>query len=241
VSLGPFCKKPLNCVLKGATNNKIDPSVDSIKNGVLPILKKFILVDDGLEFKIVKRGMPPEGGGEVHFKCPIRKLRPVKILDPGKVKRIRGTAFALRVSPAISNRFGVSLVAETTTGTFYTADAVSNAKGSGEEPSVPEAVGEEAAYRLLDEIYRGGCVDSTFQSQAFLYMALGQKDISKCHTGPLSPYSIHFLRHVRDFLGLTYKLESYVPPEEEEDLQMGSNKVNVTCIGIGFSNVNVAM
>lgn len=274
VSLGPFCKKPLSCVLKGVTNNKIDPSVDSIKNGLLPILKKFILVDDGLEFKIVKRGMPPEGGGEVHFKCPIRKLRPVKVLDPGKVKRIRGTAFALRVSPAISNRivdsakgvllsflpdiyihtdhnkgqmagkspgFGISLVAETTTGTFYTADAVSNAKGSGDEPSVPETVGEEAAYRLLDEIYRGGCVDSTFQSQAFLYMALGQKDISKCHTGPLSPYSIHFLRHVRDFLGLMYKLESYVPPEEEEELQMGSNKVNVTCIGIGFSNVNVAV
>jgi RNA 3'-terminal phosphate cyclase-like protein len=85
--------------------------------------------------------------------------------------------------------FGVSLVAETTAGVFYTADAVSNPQGSEVGPSVPEDIGEQAAFRLLEEIYRGGCVDSTFQNQAFLYMALGQKDISKYRTGPLSPYS----------------------------------------------------
>jgi len=81
------------------------------------------------------------------------------------------------------------LWAETTNGVFYTADAVSNPSGSGDAPSVPEAIGEQGAYRLLEEIYRGGCVDSTFQNQAMLYMALGQKDISKYRTGPLSEYS----------------------------------------------------
>lgn len=50
-------------------------------------------------------GMPPLGGGEVIFKCPIKKnLRPIQCLDYGMVKRIRGTAYALRMSPAIANR-----------------------------------------------------------------------------------------------------------------------------------------
>lgn len=47
----------------------------------------------------------PKGGGEVLFKCPIKnKLRPVQQLDSGMVKRIRGTVYAARVSPAIANR-----------------------------------------------------------------------------------------------------------------------------------------
>lgn len=103
--------------------------------------------------------MLPLGGGEVIFKCPVRKqLRTVQLLESGMVKRIRGSAYALRVSPAIANRmvdaaknvllkfipdvyintdqrrgkqsgkspgFGINLLAETTNGTFYSAEAVS--------------------------------------------------------------------------------------------------------------------
>lgn len=47
----------------------------------------------------------PKGGGEVLFKCPTKnKLRPVQCLDSGMVKRIRGTVYAARVSPAFANR-----------------------------------------------------------------------------------------------------------------------------------------
>lgn len=50
-------------------------------------------------------GMLPLGGGEIVFRCPIRRhLRPVHLLDSGMIKRIRGIAYALRVSPAIANR-----------------------------------------------------------------------------------------------------------------------------------------
>lgn len=49
--------------------------------------------------------MLPFGGGEIVFKCPVRKsTRPIQLLDAGMVKRIRGTAYALRVSPAMANR-----------------------------------------------------------------------------------------------------------------------------------------
>lgn len=47
--------------------------------------------------QILRRGMPPGGGGEVLFSCPVRKvLKPVQLTDPGKIKRIRGMAYPLR-------------------------------------------------------------------------------------------------------------------------------------------------
>lgn len=44
--------------------------------------------------QVVKRGMAPGGGGEVHFSCPVRRtIKPVQLTDPSKIKRIRGTAY----------------------------------------------------------------------------------------------------------------------------------------------------
>lgn len=53
----------------------------------------------------------------------------------------------------------------------------------GQEHSVPEDLGLAASKKLLEEIYRGGCVDSTYQWLTTLYMALAQKDVSKFLTG----------------------------------------------------------
>ncbi|KAJ8915742.1 hypothetical protein NQ315_004554 [Exocentrus adspersus] len=268
--LGLFCKQPLVATLRGVTSNPIDPSVDLMKTSMLQTLKKFILDDEGLELKILKRGVLPLGGGEVVFKCPIRKqTRPVQLLDAGMVKRIRGTAYALRVSPALANRmvdsakgillkfipdvyintdqckgkqsgkspgFGIHLMAETTNGVIYSAEQVSNVVSSGEEPSLPEDVGAGAAQRLLYEIYLGGVTDSTSQSLAILCMALGQKDVSKMITGPLTEYSIWFLRHLKEFFGVTFKLENHLSDEECEGT--GSDKVSLTCVGIGCSNIS---
>jgi len=288
LALGPFCKVPLNVTLRGVTNSKDSPSVDHIKAAAFPTLIRFILVDDGLEMKINRRGLKPNGGGEVIFKCPVRRnLRPLQALQPGMVKRVRGTVYAAKVSPALANRtvesakgvllgflpdiyihtdqnrgkqaggspgFGVNLIAETTTGTFFSAELVSNIVSEGLEPSVPEDLGRAAANKLLDEIYRGGCVDSTFQWLAALYMALGQKDVSKILTGPLSEYTINFLQHLREFFAITFKLENPQEVDKDdddaegdnsvqkenfnEDSLPGANKVLMTCVGIGYSNIN---
>ena len=105
LALGPFCKNPLNVTLTGVTNNQTDPSVDLVKAAFLPVVRKFLLNDEGLEIKISKRGAAPEGGGQVVLRCPVkRQLKPVQVLEQGKVKRIRGTAWAVRVSPSVPNR-----------------------------------------------------------------------------------------------------------------------------------------
>ncbi|XP_067634927.1 probable RNA 3'-terminal phosphate cyclase-like protein [Eurosta solidaginis] len=270
VALGPFCKNPTNAILKGVTNGKDSPSVDHIKGAALPVLKRFLVVDEGLDLKIVRRGAAPLGGGEVQFRCPVRKnLRSLQFQSPGMVKRIRGTVYACKVSPAMANRtveaakgvmlkflpdvyiytdqnrgkmsgnspgFGIFLIAETTDGVFYGAESISNNKEEGKDPSVPEDLGREAAMKLLDEIYRGGCCDSSYQWLITLFMTLSQKNVSKFLTGPISTYTIHFLQNLRDFFSITFKLEN--PENYEEDALPGAQKVLMTCVGIGYTNIS---
>lgn len=107
---------------------------------------------------------------------------------------------------------------------------------SGQEPSIPEDVGVAAAQRLLYEIYLGGVTDSSSQAVTILNMALGPKDVSKVILGPLTEYSIGFLRSLREFFGVTFKIEHYESEDEQEGT--GSSKVLLTCVGIGYSNIN---
>ncbi|KAG7264398.1 hypothetical protein CRUP_025003 [Coryphaenoides rupestris] len=224
--LAAFMKTPLKATLRGVTNDPQDPSVDLLKATSLPLLKQFGIDGDGLELKVVKRGMAPGGGGEVVFSCPTRRtLRPVQLTEPGKIKRIRGVA-----SPG----FGLVLVAETQKGFFLSAELSSTPQGQGES-LLPEDLGRKCAHLLLDEIYRGGCIDSTNQSLALLFMTLGQQDVSKVLLGPLSPYTVQFLRHIRDFFQIMFKMEVKPPLEDE---RKGGDKVLMTCVGVGFSNIS---
>ncbi|OAD52816.1 putative RNA 3'-terminal phosphate cyclase-like protein [Eufriesea mexicana] len=266
VILAPFCKKAVDIKLKGITNNTIDPSVDRIKASAVPILKRFLSGDNEIVFTISKRGSAPLGGGEIKFKCPVsRNLRSIQLQDSGMVKRVRGTACSIRVSPAIANRivesakgillkfltdvyiytdhckgassgkspgFGVSLSAETTTEVVFGGEAFSPLMTTDSLPCVPEDIGKEAAMKLIDEIYRNGCIDSPFQAMTAVFMALGKKDVSKVVTGPLTPSMIQFLRDLKDFFGIVFKIESL--KEEDEILE----QVALTCIGVGYTNIS---
>ncbi|XP_016949165.1 probable RNA 3'-terminal phosphate cyclase-like protein [Drosophila biarmipes] len=273
IALGPFCKNALSCSLRGVTNSKDSPSVDHIKGAALSLLKRFLLVDEGLELKVVRRGVAPLGGGEILFRCPVRKsLRAIQFQSQGMVKRIRGTVYACKVSPALANRtveaakgcmlkflpdvyictdqnkgkmsgnspgYGICLIAETTDGVCFAADCSSNTREESDTPSIPEDLGKEVAMRLLDEIYRGGCVDSSYQWLAALYIALGQKHVSKFLTGALSTYTVHFLQHLRDFFSITFKLENPEAEDEDEAEDVrGAQKVLMACVGIGYTNIN---
>ncbi len=108
--------------------------------------------------------------------------------------------------------FGLTLVAETVSGTFLCGEACSLPQGSfhgkeAQEPSVPEDIALQAAKNLLEEINRGGCVDSSCQYLSFLFMALNQRDVSRILSGLLSPYSIEFLRCLKDNFEVKFKIE----------------------------------
>lgn len=269
IAFGPFCKFAIEANLKGVTNSLDNPSVDHVKSSAFSIMKRFIVEEGSYELKVQKRGMKPLGGGEVIFKMnPVKKLKTLQLTSHGMVKRIRGVVYACKVSPTFANRtvesskgimlnflpdvyihtdqnkgklsglssgFGINLSAETTEGVIYSAESVSTTQGT-----LPEDLGRDCANKLLDEIYRTGCCDSTFQWLMMLYMALGPKSVSKVVVGSLSQYSIAFLQLLREFFGITFKLDTFKEDKDVEDEEMdegASPRVVLTCVGIGYSNI----
>ena len=76
-------------------------------------------------------------------------------------------------------------------------------------------------------------------------MAMGPRDVSKVVLGPLSNYTVHFLRHLKDAFQVVFRLETFnstLNGESEndidEELNMGANKVVATCVGVGFTNLS---
>ncbi|EGG15129.1 RNA 3'-terminal phosphate cyclase family protein [Cavenderia fasciculata] len=259
VCIAPFSKAPVDIAFTGLTNNDIDLTIDTIRTTTLPIIRKFLGGEEGdtssLSIKIVKRGAPPSGGGLVYFKCPIvQQLKPLQMVDEGKIRRIRGISYATRVSPAIPNRvldsakgillqftpdvyissdiykgaeagsspgYGLTLVAETTTGCCLSAECMAS------EGEIPEDLGQRTANLLLEEILNGGCIDSNNQSLALLFMILCPEDVSKVRLGRLTPYTIEYIRHLKEFFGVTFKIEA-----DDE-----TKTIIFTCLGIGYKNL----
>lgn len=254
IALAPFSKKPFVLVLQGITTDHIDPSVDIIRTVLLPQLKRFG-VDQNLELKINKRGAPPLGGGEIMFSCmPIRQLKPVQYIDEGRIRRVRGIAYCTRVSPQTANRmvesarsllnryipdiyiytdvykgaesgkspgFGLSLVGESTT------DVLLSGEKAAEAGQTPEDVGIIASKLLLNEIKKGGTVDTTSQWLNLLLMILAPEDVSKIRVGELSAFTIQYLRDIKTFFGVSFKMQ----PDT-------NNTIVMTCMGIGYINQN---
>jgi RNA 3'-terminal phosphate cyclase-like protein len=259
--LALFGRKPLHITLRGITNGGDDPGVDVWRTVTVPLLRAASGAADGFELKIARRGAPPGGGGEVVLRLPVVKsLPPVSMVDEGMVRRVRGVAHSMRVSPQASNRmvdgargvlnplladvfvftdhmsgkeaglspgYGVALVAETTSGRMLAAEACAGDGGGGDE-AVPEDVGRRAAAALLEEVRRGGVVDSGHQGLLLLLCALGPEEVNEARLGPLTPYAVRTLRHVREFLGVQFS----VRPERE------SQTVFLSCIGAGMKNLS---
>ncbi|KAJ6778001.1 RNA 3' TERMINAL PHOSPHATE CYCLASE [Salix koriyanagi] len=132
--------------------------------------------------------------------------------------------------------YGISLVAETTSGCFISADtAVSHARvedGGVEDEKAelmsPEDVGEQIASVLLQEIEQGGVVDTTHQGLLFLLCALCGQDVSKIRVGKLIPHGIEVLRLIREFLGVKFVIKP--------DPSTGT--VILKCVGSGLKNLS---
>ncbi|KAL1318748.1 hypothetical protein HN51_071049 [Arachis hypogaea] len=134
--------------------------------------------------------------------------------------------------------YGISLVAETTTGCLISADtAVSHARheetagledDSKKDLMPPEDVGRRIANILLGEIAQGGVVDSTHQGLLFLLCALCPQDFSKIRVGKLSQHGIETLRNIRDFLNLKFVIKP--DPQTQSVLLKG--------MGYGMKNLS---
>ena len=121
--------------------------------------------------------------------------------------------------------YSLSLVAESTTGVLISvertageADAVissssssnsssSSSSSSKGRPELPETVGEEGAYRLLEEIRKGGIIDSAHQPLVLMMMVVTPEDVSKVRFGELTDQAVRTLRLIREAFGVTFKIK----------------------------------
>ena len=66
------------------------------------------------------------------------------------------------------------------------------------------------------------------QGLLLLLCALGPREINQVRLGPLTPYAVRTLRHLRDFFSVTFN----VSPEAD------SQTIFLSCIGAAIRNVS---
>lgn len=256
--LAPFSKLAFKLSFTGLTCHSECTSIDVIRTVFIKIIEKFG-INEGIDLKIVKRGSPPLGGGEVHFTCPVvTSLKNVDFSDPGRIKRIRGIAAVTRISPQASNRlvescrsvlntfipdiyiysdvykgpeaglspgFGISLVAESTTGALLHTDRI------GVAGSTPEEIGRKASKSLLSEILGGGFLSKTAHSFILTLMAITVDNVNKVCLQPLNESDEIVIADIYTFLGVSFKVKR----------QDGAENVVISCLGSGYINFNQRM
>ena len=122
------------------------------------------------------------------------------------------------------------LTAETTTGVTFTSE-VSLRTGSNEPQQgreLPEDLGVRGAVLLLQEVQRGGCIDTNIQSFILLLMCLcPEQDVCRIRIGPLSPNTIASLRLFQQAFGVTFKVQ----PDTD------TKTIIISGIGMGYKNM----
>lgn len=175
-------------------------------------------------------------------------------------KRKSGDVGGCGPSPGLS----VNLTATTTEGVCLSAecsmnhnttqsDSAGDMQQQHQQPierknmELPEELGKRSASLLLQEIYAGGCIDTSAQSFALLLMCLTPEDVSRIRLGQLSKYTIMSLRLYKEAFGVEFKLrlddnESDGGSDDESDDGFGAKRgggqtIICSCLGIGYRNM----
>jgi len=200
----PLCvvaKKPIRLhVVKGGTDTRNAPTINYLKHVLFPVLSHMGL-DTSLT--IEKYGYYPKGMGEITLTVqPCPKLKPTRLEGFGAIKELRGVSICtfladrkvaerqaktanqvleprgFKAEIEVLNDFsnplqkGSSIVlwAETNSGALLGADAI------GELGKPSEAVGREAAERLLKEVESKATVDVHSADMLVPYVAMAEEE-----------------------------------------------------------------
>ncbi|QSS65680.1 RNA-3'-phosphate cyclase [Histoplasma capsulatum] len=282
--LAPFSKAPFNILFTGpgvitSSTPTGDMSVDSVRTAILPLFAQFGIFNN-IELRVLKRSNPGPngkgGGGEVQlvFGHQVRLPKTIHLLNPGRIKKIRGVAYAIGLSGSHNARmievargvlnplcpdtyvfsdvssaplvaaptrdnpsnkkkiglgFGLSLVAESSTGCLFSADVASLPTGG----KPPEDISKRCAYQLLESISVGGCVSRAAAPTMITLMAMGSEDVGRLQVGRdviADESMIQFARDLNKFGTPGWGIRD-APGESD------SGDVIISVVGRGIGNV----
>jgi RNA 3'-terminal phosphate cyclase-like protein len=163
--LAPFAKSKVNVLFTGpgviTSSTEIgDISVDTLRTAILPLYAQFGIMAD-IELRILKRSCTNSngrgGGGEVQlvFGHQVRLPKTLHLMNAGRVRRIRGVAYAVGVSGSNNARMiesARSLLNEFSSDTYIFSD-VSSAPliEDKKNPGVKKKVGVGFGLSLVAE------------------------------------------------------------------------------------------
>ena len=124
--------------------------------------------------------------------------------------------------------FGISLVAESNSGSLYSADLAS--PSSGGQP--PEDIGRLCAFQLLDCISMGGCVSNIGAPTVLTLMAMGSEDVGRVLLSREVVASEEIVNLAKDLRAMG--ASSWGMREEDSG---GSENVIVSVVGRGVGNI----
>lgn len=82
-------------------------------------------------------------------------------------------------------------------------------------------------------------MDGGHQFLVLLFMALTEKNVSSVRFGPLTPYSISFLKNIKLFFGVVFKIKvDNIDTDETGNKKGLGSTLILSCLGVGFTNMN---
>ncbi len=97
-----FSESMVEVELRGGTNNPMAPPVEYFQYVLLPTLEK---MGCSFELELLRRGFYPRGGGVVRARSrPVDELKPIRLTEAGKVRKIFGISYSCRLPSHIVER-----------------------------------------------------------------------------------------------------------------------------------------
>jgi len=209
----------------GATDTFFSPTMDHFQFVFLKILEK---MGAKVEIEVLRRGYYPAGGGKVKVKIFPSKLKPINLVERGKLKKIliisRASEFLknkkvgerqIAGAKMILGKLNLPLKIQTS---YEKTDCpgssiciicefentVLGADNLGKLGKPAEEIGKECALQLLEEEKTQGCLDRFLSDQILIYLALAKKE-SKIK---ISQLTSHFRTNI-------WTIEKFIPGKFE--------------------------
>ena len=245
-----FAPGTVRVVISGGTNAAMAPQIDYTINVLLPILAR---MGYKASIEVLRRGCYPRGGGLVRAAIkPVKCLKPLVMVERGKVKEVKGVSWCERLPRHVAVRQAEAARRTLTERGLENVDvkvevgntslspgsgvilwaltdtgAVIGADSLGEKGKRAEIVGREAAEKLMEELKGGGALDSHAGDQVIPYMALA-KGKSEVAISKLTLHAQTNIYIVEKVLRIKFNVEGEL-----------NKPARVEVEGVGLENPNI--